>query len=233
MTRGERNNNPGNIVASPKGKEFLGEVGVEPEGRFGVYDTPINGIRALGKTLHTYITLDGCNTVAKVISRWAPPSDNNPTLEYIANVAKACGVQGGDKITPTMDILFPMVKAIIIQENGACIYTTAEITQALQLALDLPQPMEMKMDTPMPAAAQKAPGPVPTNPIPQGWIAKRYGEASSKVGLTGLLTVWGNVLAAYVHGGAPMNNLIGGAISASIPCLAAILCPDSKPANPT
>lgn len=51
--RGIRNRNPGNIDYNPR-NDWQGQIGKEPGGRFAIFDTPENGIRALGKLLIKY-----------------------------------------------------------------------------------------------------------------------------------------------------------------------------------
>lgn len=56
--RGIRNNNPGNIDFNSR-NNWQGQLGVETGGRFAIFDTPENGIRALGKLLINYRGKDG------------------------------------------------------------------------------------------------------------------------------------------------------------------------------
>lgn len=140
-TRGERNNNPGNInflSSSP----WRGQVGLElvPAGmsykpRFGRYDDIENGIRAIAMQLLAYRKA-GFKTIRDAINRWAPPSDGNATSNYVQNVSRAVGV------LPTIpldiadhDILPRIVKAIISQENGRCTYDDRLIETACRDAL--------------------------------------------------------------------------------------------------
>ena len=65
--RSARNNNPGNIEANST--KWVGQSGVEPEGRFATFDTPAHGVRAMGRTLETYQNKHGLTTVNQMISR--------------------------------------------------------------------------------------------------------------------------------------------------------------------
>ncbi len=142
-TRGERNHNPLNInYIAPPQMPFLGQVGVEvvPAGetyhpRFGLYSSDLLGIRAGAKELISYITRDGCNTVTKIIDRWAPPSDDNPTTAYVDNVCKSTGFSPTETLAPDAADLAPLIRAMICQENGRCLYPDPLITQAVALAL--------------------------------------------------------------------------------------------------
>lgn len=118
--RGIRNNNPGNIdwIENPA-KRWRGMVRKETAdegGRFAVFDTPANGVRAIAQEL----LLDerrGIKTVAGLISGWAPPGENN-TPAYVAAVSRAVGVESDDAID-VRNYLPRLVAAIITHENGS------------------------------------------------------------------------------------------------------------------
>ena len=132
-TRGERNNNPGNIDQTAQ--LWVGQVQDSREPRFCVFDTPENGIRALCRVLLTYYRKHGLNTVAKIVNRWAPPSENDSGA-YINHVAHLLGV-GQDAVIDVEDVdtLEILARAIIQHENGRCIYEDATIVKAVDLAL--------------------------------------------------------------------------------------------------
>lgn len=76
-------NNPGNIRAG--GGKFIGEV--TPAGdAFRSFVDLAHGYRAIGKIFHAYYK-KGYTTLEKALNRYAPPSDNNPTDNYIDYVA--------------------------------------------------------------------------------------------------------------------------------------------------
>lgn len=136
QSRGIRNNNPGNIDYVPSNK-WLGQLPPNPalEKRFARFDTPVNGIRALAKLLLTYQAKYELKTVAQIIGRWAPATENN-TKSYAEAVAKAMGVTTYANIdlrSPAM--LQPMVAAIIQHENGYNPYIRGEITEGVRMAL--------------------------------------------------------------------------------------------------
>jgi hypothetical protein len=94
--RSVRNNNPGNIdrggfnwQGQMPESQMTPEQRVEP--RFVVFQNPGWGFRALCLELHTYWAHDGCKTIEAVISRWAPPNENNTTA-YIEDVAAKSGI---------------------------------------------------------------------------------------------------------------------------------------------
>lgn len=129
--RGIRNNNPGNIDHNNANK-WRGELVVDKaiEARFCRFDTPQNGIRALAKLLTNYQKIHGLNTVAKIISRWAPSNENN-TRAYINGVAKALDVAPDQVITLDTNTLTKLVKAIIQHENGQQPYSEQIIAQGI------------------------------------------------------------------------------------------------------
>jgi hypothetical protein len=93
--RGIRNNNPGNIENGPFAQRMPGYAGTD--GRFAKFATPENGMTAMDSLLASY-GARGINNVSGVINRWAPPSDNNPTSNYAATVAKGMGVDPNAQI---------------------------------------------------------------------------------------------------------------------------------------
>ena len=114
IPRGLRNNNPLNIRHNTD--VFQGEIkGVDKS--FKTFSSMPYGYRAAFVILATYLT-QGCNTIQKIISRWAPPSENN-TESYIATVVKWSGIPE-DKILTASDgadyIL--IVSAMSLMENG-------------------------------------------------------------------------------------------------------------------
>lgn len=97
-----RNNNPGALM---------------PGGKLAQYSTPEEGLAALDNNLASY-GKQGINTVAGVISKWAPPNENN-TQAYIADVAQRLGMKPNQQI----DLSNPYARhalstAIMLHENG-------------------------------------------------------------------------------------------------------------------
>lgn len=119
-TLGLRNRNPGNLRPSqPPWQGVIGE-----NGGFVVFDTLVNGIRALAKQLVVYQERYGIRTVRQTISRWAPGSDHNDTQAYIAFVCSVLGCKPDDEFDfHDQDFLFWMVTAIGEEENGHDAFT--------------------------------------------------------------------------------------------------------------
>ncbi|AGZ34643.1 MAG: structural protein P5 [Pseudomonas sp.] len=143
--RGVRNNNPGNIDFNSR-NAWQGQLGLEvgvAKPRFARFDTPENGIRALGKLLINYRGKDGMpgvggkgiDTVLETIHRWAPANEND-TKAYAAAVAKRLGVGIADPINiKNLATLRGMVISIIIHENGGNPYDAAVIDEGVLRAL--------------------------------------------------------------------------------------------------
>lgn len=132
-TRGERNNNPGNIVNT--GTPWQGMAANQQDSRFITFADPVYGIRALAKTLLTYYNSYGLNNVSAIISRWAPPSEND-TISYINSVSQSMGVSPTQTINLTNPVtLNSLTSAIIKHENGRISYDVATIQNGVNLAL--------------------------------------------------------------------------------------------------
>ncbi len=132
MTRGERNNDPGNIRKN--GIAWDGAISPGNDKYFVTFNSPFFGIRALAKILINYYNHHGLNTVAGIINRYAPNSENS-TENYIKFVAGALNV-GKHQMLNLSDnnILSELIKAIINFENGRNIYSSDTIIAAINEA---------------------------------------------------------------------------------------------------
>lgn len=140
--RGLRNNNPGNIdhhASNP----WQGLDSAQPsDGRFCRFVSPEYGIRAMARVLRNYTKRDGLpgvggpgiDTVQEVINRWAPPSEN-VTSAYVAQVAKALGVNPDIPINiADRTTLATLIAAIIRHENGLQPYSVELILRGIDMA---------------------------------------------------------------------------------------------------
>lgn len=131
-TRGERNCNPGNLERN--GIQWRGMCEQQTDPRFVSFRTPQFGIRALATVLRNYQIQHGINTVAGVIGRWAPPTEND-TQSYIMAVSHALGVKPGETINISdTQTLEKLVTAIIRHENGRVAYSPDIIKAGVNLA---------------------------------------------------------------------------------------------------
>ena len=132
-TRGERNNNPGNIRISSA--NWNGKAPVSRDSAFETFDTPRNGIRALAKLLRNYQLIHGLDTIGDIIDRWAPDVEND-TNAYVAAVCGECEVGADVEIDLKSEkMLARLTKAIIRHENGRVIYSDDDILAAVREAL--------------------------------------------------------------------------------------------------
>lgn len=135
LPRGIRNNNPGNI------RHGANWLGLNPNGRnidsaFCVFESPVLGIRALAKVLINYKKIHGLNTVRQIVSRYAPPNENQ-TAAYIQTVAKQLEVYPDTKIDiEKRGVLMVFIKAVIRMENGIQPYSDETIQKGIDLCLD-------------------------------------------------------------------------------------------------
>lgn len=136
VPRGVRNCNPGNIDYNQANK-WQGQMPPNPilEKRFARFDSPENGIRALGKLLQTYQTKYGLNTVEAIINRWAPASEND-TRSYIRAVEQLTGTAPNARVSMTNPtVLMGFVKAIIHHENAGFEYPDLIVREGVRRAL--------------------------------------------------------------------------------------------------
>jgi hypothetical protein len=119
MTRGLRNKNPGNIRKTYKNGVqtfWKGEV-IGNDSAFKTFSSMAYGYRAIFALLKEYIG-KGYNTIEKIISRYAPASENK-TDAYINTVCKRSGIVKDTKIAASdLVTLTKLVSAISFVENG-------------------------------------------------------------------------------------------------------------------
>ena len=138
---GIRNTNPLNIR---RGKtHWKGEIPHSPsptgEGRgeaaFCKFESIEWGIRAAFCLLRTYSRKYHLNCIADIITRWAPPSEND-TSRYICNVCRWSGLAGMQRLTESD---WPaIVRAMARQETGLCL-SEEQINKGYELFKNLQQ----------------------------------------------------------------------------------------------
>lgn len=134
QTRGLRNNNPGNIRRTPVNDlggpdPWQGLAPQQTDVSFFQFVSAAYGIRAMAIILRGYRN-NGRNTISKIITRWAPASEND-VAAYVQDVSSYSGI---DPDAPLADSDMPMVVAGIIKhENGLQPYAMATITQGFDL----------------------------------------------------------------------------------------------------
>lgn len=115
--RGMRNNNPGNIRISSSNWKGKVPTSRNTDKAFEQFDYYVWGVRAMIVLLRNYINRNNLNTIRKIMSKYAPPSENH-TDTYAKWVANKAGIGIDQPITGTQQFLRPLVKAMAHYENG-------------------------------------------------------------------------------------------------------------------
>lgn len=114
--RGIRNNNPGNVRLT--GDQWQGMSATQTDGAFVQFDEMRYGVRAACKVFRNYQSKYGLRTITQLISRWAPPSEND-TAAYAEDVASRVGVDAGAIISLTNeDTAYDFLCAVFRHECG-------------------------------------------------------------------------------------------------------------------
>lgn len=136
---GIRDNNPGNIVRNNIAWQgLLTQAQVEAQGvtwnpKFCQFDTPANGIRAIGHILRSYQTrgISTCDEIIKGPGGAGGGWSSTDQDAYAANLTEACGLDpnnGGQFVTIDIGSNLPaLATAIITQENGQQPYALSDI----------------------------------------------------------------------------------------------------------
>lgn len=116
MSRGLRNNNPGNIRLGKV--RYKGERAKSSDKAFRQFESMEWGYRAMFVLLHTYALKHNCHTLRKIINRYAPPSENH-TENYIRRVTNATHLSPDERISTTdKGVMTAIVAAMSEVENG-------------------------------------------------------------------------------------------------------------------
>lgn len=129
MARGIRNKNPLNIERT--GDKWQGMADDQSsDSRFVVFEHEVYGIRAAARILKNY-SQRGIDTIAEIISTWAPNSEND-TAAYIAAVSNKSGIAASDYVGETD---YPAILAAMIEvENGYNPYSRELIEEGVRIA---------------------------------------------------------------------------------------------------
>ena len=115
IPRGIRNNNPLNLRV---GNNWKGEVANPSDHTFEQFTEMKWGVRAAFVVLRNYIQRHKCNTIRKIISRWAPANENN-TLAYIATVSQRANIKPDEVINVDNTCqMIALLLAMCFVENG-------------------------------------------------------------------------------------------------------------------
>lgn len=116
LPRGLRNNNPLNIRKNSD--VFQGEVVPSKDNAFKQFKTMAYGYRAGFKILSNYYRKYRLTTIRQMITRWAPPEDNNDTASYIRDVSSYSGIGPDDLISFDREQIMRIVAGMSRVENG-------------------------------------------------------------------------------------------------------------------
>lgn len=135
MPRGMRNNNPGNIKRQTPPTPWQGVADDQPDPLFVKFKDVTWGIRAMARVLISYQDIHSICTIEKIINRYAPPTDANPTDSYIAFVSQKSGFSP----RVLLDLhnyadIKPVIKAMVEFEQGYEAVEDAQIDKGLVLA---------------------------------------------------------------------------------------------------
>lgn len=129
QSRAERNNNPGNL-------EFRGQRDAtreDGEGRFAKFDTPEAGVAALARQLQLYGSR-GIDTLEGILSKYAPPSENN-TGAYVKALSEKLGVAGNQQLDlKDAYTLSRLVEGISAHEAGRSFLSNQQVMTGLTMA---------------------------------------------------------------------------------------------------
>ena len=140
LPRSVRNNNPGNLEASPFTQKMPGYVG--SDGRFAIFDTPESGFNAMGNLLQSYGNR-GFNTVSSILNRYSPQSDptNKPgsTSNYVNVVAKAVGVDPNAPLDfSNQSVMDKLIRSMTKVEAGGDYFSGVKQGTSQQTAAQAP-----------------------------------------------------------------------------------------------
>jgi hypothetical protein len=131
IPRAVRNNNPLNIRISSSA--WQGKINPSTDMEFEQFSNVQYGFRAAAKTIKTYNSKYGLNTLRGIISRWAPSNENN-TNSYMAFVSKQLGISPDLIIDVTnREMLAQLVYAMSIMEAGRGWFSLDEARQGVAL----------------------------------------------------------------------------------------------------
>jgi hypothetical protein len=123
--KGSKNNNPGNLRRWS---------GMPSKDGFAVFPTVTAGLDAMIQNLLRYSSA-GVNSIAGVVSKWSPPSENN-TSQLISNMSARMHTDPNASLNMRdPSVLAPMVSALIKQEGNSGGLDEKTIRQHVSLQL--------------------------------------------------------------------------------------------------
>lgn len=124
---GVRNNNPGNL-------RQWGDAPRDARG-YAIFPTMEAGLSAAVRNLVTQQQAHGLNTIRGIVSKWAPPSENN-TAAYIADVSKRTGLAADQQLNlQDPKVVAPLISGIVRHEGNSAGVTDEMINKAVAAQL--------------------------------------------------------------------------------------------------
>jgi hypothetical protein len=113
-SRGLRNNNPGNIKETAT--NWQGQIKPSADPPFAQFSDPVWGARAMIILVKRTYRGYGLNTIRAIITRYAPPNEND-TEAYISAVVGKTGLSA-NRVLSTEDDYKRVIQAMASVENG-------------------------------------------------------------------------------------------------------------------
>ncbi len=132
---GLRNNNPGNLRPLPGNTTWQGEIDPDRVNNFSRFQNIGYGLRAMITDITGDIVNDKQNTLRKLITAYAPPSENN-TAAYINAVANYTGLAPDTRINadrPTIEKIIRAKMNVELTPAHAARVSQADINEAFSL----------------------------------------------------------------------------------------------------
>jgi hypothetical protein len=139
--RGVRNNNPGNLRTWGNAPRSDG---------YAVFPTMEAGLSAAVQNLVAQQTKHGLNTISGIITKWAPPSENN-TASYISDLSKRTGFAADQPLNlKDPKVVAPLISGIVRHEGNASGVTEEMISRVVTAQLggaanNGPQKLEVEL----------------------------------------------------------------------------------------
>ena len=131
-------NNPGNIRLTSE--TWVGQVKPGDSTAFVTFSEPLYGYRALYKLIINYIN-GGFNNLNRIVYKYAPPGDNNPSNAYVQFLENYTGLNREQTINPyDFSTIFKIGMGISRFETGQ-IPNFEDAEAGLRLVLTSPNPV--------------------------------------------------------------------------------------------
>lgn len=138
VPRGIANNNPGNLRITTIAWQGKIPVAQNTDKAYEQFKNLTYGLRAMATDITNDVAA-GADTLRKLITQYAPPSENN-TQTYISYVSQETGIKPDEKLQLTADALANIMYAKLKMENGATLLpkyiTLADIKEGIDAMAD-------------------------------------------------------------------------------------------------